>query len=76
MPAIAKKTTKNQLTLPKAIADRFPGVEYFEVSVEDNGIVLRPVELGRAHAVRRRLARLGLGPRDVRDAIAWARRAR
>jgi hypothetical protein len=27
---LAKLTTKNQLTLPKAVATRFPGVEYFE----------------------------------------------
>jgi hypothetical protein len=28
---LAKKTSKNQITLPKAIADRFPGVDYFDV---------------------------------------------
>ena len=27
---LAKKTSKNQLTLPKEIADKFPGVDLFE----------------------------------------------
>ena len=31
---IAKKTSKNQLTLPKKIVDRFPDVDYFDVRVE------------------------------------------
>ncbi len=74
MRAVAKKTTKNQLTLPKAIADRFPGVEYFEVSGDGERIVLRPLRLGQVEAVRRRLARAGLRAQDVRDAVAWARR--
>ena len=37
---VAKKTSKNQLTLPKAIVDRFPGVSYFDVREEDGRIVL------------------------------------
>src|SRR3972149_1130699 len=32
---LAKKTVKNQITLPKKIADRFPRVEYFDVRAED-----------------------------------------
>ena len=32
---IAKKTSKNQLTLPKKVVERFPDVEYFDVRVDD-----------------------------------------
>jgi len=31
---LAKKTVKNQITLPKAVITRFPGVEYFDVSTD------------------------------------------
>lgn len=76
MTVLAKKTSKNQLTLPKAIADRFPGVDYFEVAADGDRIVLRPVRVGGADEVRRRLAAAGLGPANVTDAIEWARRRR
>ena len=76
MPTLAKRTSKNQLTLPKAIADRFPGVDYFEVTAETDRIVLRPVRLGQADEVRERLAEAGIGPEDVEAAIKGVRRAR
>lgn len=71
---VAKKTSKNQLTLPKAIVDRFPGVDYFDVREEEGRIILSPVIPGQADEVRRKLAELGLGPGDVEEAIRWARR--
>ncbi|MBF0566475.1 MAG: AbrB/MazE/SpoVT family DNA-binding domain-containing protein, partial [Nitrospirae bacterium] len=40
---LAKKTSKNQLTLPKEIAKDFAETEYFDVSVKDSKIVLKPV---------------------------------
>jgi virulence-associated protein VagC len=74
MPTLAKKTSKNQLTLPKAVVDRFPGVDYFDVTAEGDRIVLRPVRVGGADEVRERLAAAGIDFDDVTDAIAWARR--
>ncbi|MBM3556170.1 MAG: AbrB/MazE/SpoVT family DNA-binding domain-containing protein [Alphaproteobacteria bacterium] len=71
---LAKLTSKNQLTLPKAAVARCPGAVYFDVAAEEGRIVLTPVHIGRAEAVRAKLARLGLGQGDVRDAVAWARR--
>ena len=62
---IAKKTAKNQLTLPKQVADRFPDVEYFDVRVENAQIRLLPVRPGELQEVQARLARLGLAERDV-----------
>lgn len=70
---LAKKTSKNQLTLPKAIASRFGGAEYFEVSTDGVTIVLRPVEPSRAAQVRERLAKMELSEQDVVDAVKWAR---
>ena len=72
---LAKKTSKNQLTLPKRVADQFPDAEYFDVGVESGRIVLRPVSLRTVSDVRARLRRLGISEKDVRDAVRWARGA-
>ena len=70
---LAKLTSKNQLTLPKAVLSSCQGAEYFDVT-EDNGrIVLVPVRLNRSNAVRAKLADLGLSEDDVADAVSWAR---
>lgn len=71
---LAKKTVKNQITLPKKIADQFPGVEYFEVLQRNDLIILKPLRPSRAMEVRERLADLGIGDADIADAVAWARR--
>jgi hypothetical protein len=70
---LAKKTTKNQITLPKAVVTRFSGVEYFDVSTDGECIVLRPLRKSRADEVRAKLAELGIGEEDVTAAVSWAR---
>jgi hypothetical protein len=71
---LAKKTIKNQITLPKAVVVRFTGVEYFDVTTNGECIVLRPLQESRADEVRQRLAQLGIVEGDARAAISWARR--
>lgn len=71
---LAKKTVKNQITLPKAVLTPFSGVDYFEVSTDGNCIVLRPLQPSRADEVRARLAKLGIEEPDVTDAVKWARK--
>ena len=71
---LAKLTAKNQLTLPKAIVSAVEGTEYFDVTEENGRIVLTPVRINRADAVRAKLAELGIAEIDVADAVAWARR--
>ena len=70
---LAKITAKNQLTLPKSIVNELGPVEYFEVGIQNGQVVLTPVRIQRADAVRARLAELDLTEQDVRDAVAWAR---
>ena len=70
---LAKKTIKNQITLPKAVITRFKGVEYFDVSTDGTSIVLRPLQLSRADEVRARLSGLGIEEPDVDAAVSWAR---
>jgi hypothetical protein len=77
---LAKRTYKNQVTIPKAIMQAFPRGEYFDVTQRRNAIVLRPVDLKPAGArlakIRSKLKALGLTATDLNAAIAWARRAR
>jgi hypothetical protein len=70
---LAKMTVKNQLTLPKAVATRFKGVEYFDVSTDGDSITLRPLQRSRLDEVRAKLEQLGITEQDVTDAIIWAR---
>jgi hypothetical protein len=70
---LAKMTVKNQLTLPKAVATQFGGVEYFDVSTDGVSITLRPLQRSRLEEVRAKLAGLGITEQDITDAIAWAR---
>lgn len=71
---LAKLTSKNQLTLPKALVAQMDAAEYFEVLVENGRIVLTPVRVQRAQAVRDKLGQLGITEEDVDAAVAWARR--
>ncbi|MDR1968016.1 MAG: AbrB/MazE/SpoVT family DNA-binding domain-containing protein [Burkholderiaceae bacterium] len=71
---LAKLTSKNQITLPKAAVSCVDAAEYFDVTVDSGRIVLTPVRVQQAQAVRNKLAQLGITEQDVADAIAWARR--
>ena len=75
---LAKRTYKNQITLPQAIAKLFPGVEYFDVQKRNEEIVLKPVKIGSADAelerIQQKIAKLGITQKDIDDAVAWARK--
>ena len=73
---LAKLTTKNQLTLPKRIANEIGPVEYFEVEARNGQVVLTPVRIQRADAVRAKLAELDLTQETLREAVVWARSER
>jgi len=71
---LAKLTSKNQLTLPKSITKEVGEVEYFDVKLENGQIVLTPVKIQRADAVRAKLAELEITEDDITEAVAWARK--
>jgi len=48
---LAKKTVKNQLTLPKEIVDLFPDTEAFDVQIEKGRIILKPIQPDRADSI-------------------------
>ena len=70
---LAKMTSKNQLTLPKNIIEQVGATDYFDVEVKAGQVVLTPVRIQRADAVRAKLAELNLSEADITDAVAWAR---
>ena len=76
---LAKRTCKNQITIPKAMIAGMESTEYFDVSREGNVLVLRPVQVipdtSALPTVRDKIAKLGLKEKDIDDAIAWARRS-
>jgi hypothetical protein len=72
---LAKVTSKNQLTLPKSVTNAVGPAEYFDVEARDGQIILTPVRIQRADAVRAKLAALDLTEQDVSDAVACARKA-
>jgi hypothetical protein len=75
---LARKTSKNQLTLPKEIADKFPGVDLFDAMVKNNQIVLMPVKItpitSSLESIREKMAKLGINEKDVTDSVKWARK--
>jgi len=71
---LAKLTSKNQITLPKAAISRIDATGYFDVAVDNGRIILTPVRVQQAQAVRDKLEQLGITEQDIEEAIAWARR--
>lgn len=71
---LAKRTSKNQITLPKAIVQSVGEADYYDVSAQGSKIVLTPVRLQQGDAVRKKLKELGITQGDVGDAIAGARK--
>ena len=71
---LAKLTSKNQVTLPKAVVSSVDVAEYFDVTVENGRIILTPVRVQQAQAVRDKLEKLGITEQDIDDAVAFARR--
>ena len=75
---LSKKTSKNQLTLPKKIVKEFPDIEYFDVEVKRKKIVLTPVritpETSTLEGIRDKVEKLGITERVLDEAIRWARR--
>lgn len=72
---LAKRTSKNQLTLPKSVVETIGKADYYDVTIEDGRIVLTPIKLQQANAVRQKLESLGISEDDVQDAVTWSRKA-
>lgn len=72
---IAKMTSKNQLTLPKAVVEALGSPEYFDIETRDGQLILTPARIQRTDAIRERIRAMNLSEQDVQDAVNWARRS-
>ncbi len=74
---LVKKTSKNQITLPKEVLKQIPETDYFEVKVEDGKIVLIPARVIPARisieSIREKIKRRGLTKKVIDEALKWAR---
>ena len=71
------------LTLPEEVIAQFPGIDAFEVSIQGQRIVLKPMrhgEFARTPAslptleeIQRQAAARGLTEQDVAAAVKWSR---
>ena len=73
---LAKLTSKNQLTLPKAVVSQFPGTRYFEVRADNGRIVLVPARVSSLEGVWEKIESLGITEKDIEDAVRWARKGK
>jgi hypothetical protein len=75
---LTRKTSKNQLTLPKEVVGNFPGIDLFDASVENNRIILTPVRIvpvdTSLETIRKKMKDLGIVENDVTEAVQWARK--
>lgn len=78
---LAKLTSKNQITLPKAVVSAFKGTDYFDVTHEDGRIMLTPMRvtpartptLADAEAYIEKMMQLQI-PMDTTDPEVWRQR--
>jgi len=73
---LAKLTAKNQITIPKDIISRFPDVEYFDVTIRNGAVVMKPVKVYDTdlEGIRRKMKKLGISEKSVSEAVRWARK--
>ena len=75
---LAKKTFKNQITIPKAVLEGIEDVEYFSISRDDDSIVLKPILISDDSIlknIRKKIKALGIRPDDIKNAIYRARKS-
>jgi hypothetical protein len=72
---LAKLTAKNQITIPKDIISQLPDVEYFDVTLKNGAVVLKPVKVYETDLddIRSKMKKLGISEKSVSDAVRWAR---
>jgi len=72
---LAKITSKNQITIPKKIIEKIPGIKHFDVEFKDGVIILKPIRFYDTNLdqIRAKVKKLGLKENSVAEAIKWAK---
>ena len=71
---VAILTRDNQLIIPESVVAHFPGVDGFEVILEEGRIVLTPIQPTPIEKVWEHTVAQGITTEDIADAVKWARR--
>jgi bifunctional DNA-binding transcriptional regulator/antitoxin component of YhaV-PrlF toxin-antitoxin module len=72
---LAKITSKNQITIPKKIIEKIPGIKHFDLEFKDGIIIMKPIKFYDTNLdqIRAKVKRLGLKENSVAEAIKWAK---
>ena len=72
---LAKKTSKNQITIPKKIVDQLPDISYFDIELKEGVIMLKPLRFYDTdlEKIRYKVKSLGIDENTVAEAVRWAR---
>ena len=72
---LAKLTSKNQLTIPKKIIEKIPETKYFDIELEGDVLILKPLILYDTNtaAIKEKMKKLDLTADCVAEAVSWAR---
>jgi bifunctional DNA-binding transcriptional regulator/antitoxin component of YhaV-PrlF toxin-antitoxin module len=72
---LVKITSKNQITIPKKLVEKFKGVQYLDVQYQEGALILKPVKTYETdlESIRAKMKKLGLSPDTVQEAVDWAR---
>ena len=72
---LAKKTSKNQITIPKKIVDQLPDISYFDIELKEGIILLKPLKFYDTDLkkIRYKVKTLGIDENTVTEAVQWAR---
>ena len=72
---LAKITSKNQITIPKKIIEKIPGIKHFDLEFKDGIIIMKPIKFYDTNLdqIRAKVKQLGLKENSVAEAIKWAK---
>ena len=72
---LVKVTSKNQITIPKKIMEKFPATQYFEIESIEDAVLLKPLKIydARLDQIRGKIDKLGLKRSSISEAVKWAR---
>ena len=72
---LAKITSKNQITIPKKIIEKMPGIKHFDIEFKDGVVIMKPIKFYDTNLdqIRAKIKKLGLKEDSVAEAIKWVK---
>jgi len=72
---LAKITSKNQITIPKKIIEKMPGIKHFDIEFKDGVVMMKPVKFYDTNLdqIRAKIKKLGLTEDSVAEAVKWVK---